>query len=144
MSKQPNSYEPTGRYIEPANSINWWKWIIGFDGRINRSGLWVRFLLSWISWLVGIVLLRALTPEPSTDTFNFLVGLVFGLHFLVGTPMFICGLVRRFHDRGKSGWSVLLLLIPIWNLGVLFALFFLEGDLTSNEFGKPPAGLRVG
>ena len=139
MSKQPNSYEPTGRYVEPANSINWWKWIIGFDGRINRSGLIVRVLIFLMSSFVS----RTLRENFDGELIMY-IAWVFSLGFVFGIPMCICGLVRRFHDRGKSGWRVLLLLIPIWGLVVAFELYFFQGDLTDNEFGTPPVGLRVG
>jgi uncharacterized membrane protein YhaH (DUF805 family) len=63
---------------------------------------------------------------------------------VLGIPMYLCGVVRRFHDRGKSGWSVLLLLIPFLNLIFAFELYFLPGDPASNEFGADPVGLRIG
>jgi uncharacterized membrane protein YhaH (DUF805 family) len=62
----------------------------------------------------------------------------------IGIPMCIGGLVRRFHDRNKSGWRVLLVMIPFLNLLFAFELFFLPGDRISNEFGAPPVGLRIG
>lgn len=54
--------------------------------------------------------------------------------------------VRRFHDQDKSGWFVLLALIPF--LGGLVVLVFmcLEGTRGPNRFGpdpKNPAGAEV-
>ena len=54
--------------------------------------------------------------------------------------------VRRFHDQDKSGWFVLLALIPF--LGGLIVLVFmcLEGTKGANRFGpdpKDPAGTEV-
>lgn len=46
--------------------------------------------------------------------------------------------VRRFHDQDKSGWFVLLGLIPL--VGGLITLVFmcLEGTRGSNKFGPDP------
>ena len=46
--------------------------------------------------------------------------------------------VKRWHDRNKSGWWVLITLIPI--IGSLWALIengFLAGDDSQNDFGAP-------
>ena len=136
MSKQPNSYEP----VEPVNSINWWKWFIGFDGRINRSGLIVRVLIYPVLAFVS----ARISENFDGELILFISWLFLLLAHVLGIPACICGLVRRFHDKGESGWRALLLLIPIWNLVVLFELFFRQGELISNEFGTPSVGLRVG
>ncbi len=128
----PNSYKS----VEPVNSIHWWEWIIGFDGRINRIGMIERaFILGFLE--IATIGLWAI-HDGGSMTFIVLLALVASL--VLAIPMYYCGAVRRFHDRGKSGWSVLLLMIPIWNLVVTFELFFLPGDQTSNEFGAPPVG----
>jgi uncharacterized membrane protein YhaH (DUF805 family) len=144
MSKLPNSYEP----VEPVNSINWWKWFIGFDGRINRSGLIVRVLifpmLSFVSTRIEMLRIFWAFDGEAKTLILFISWLFILLALVLGIPACICGLVRRFHDKGESGWRALLLLIPIWNLVVLCELFFRQGELISNEFGTPPLGLRVG
>ena len=46
--------------------------------------------------------------------------------------------VKRWHDRNKSGWWVLIGFIPL--IGPIWALIengFLAGDETENRFGKP-------
>lgn len=131
----PSSYDS----VEQVNSINWWKWIIGFDGRINRSGLIVRVLILW-----GSILGPSAMMQSDSEFMASIGVLAFLAALVLGFPMYMCGLVRRFHDRGKSGWSLLGLLIPFLNLVFGFELYFLSGDPTSNEFGAPPVGLRIG
>ena len=137
----PSSYESG----EPVKSINWWKWLIGFDGRINRSGLWVRTVIYWIA-VVGVNVISAATEDFTTG--GLLMILISSLATIAAVvlsiPMLFCGVVRRFHDRGKSGWSVLLFLIPFWGIVVSFQLYFLSGDPGSNKFGAEPEGLRIG
>ena len=48
--------------------------------------------------------------------------------------------IKRWHDRGKSGWWVLVTLIPF--VGWLWALIengLLRGDAGANRFGDVPA-----
>ncbi|MGH7047191.1 MAG: DUF805 domain-containing protein [Stellaceae bacterium] len=48
--------------------------------------------------------------------------------------------VRRCHDRDRSGWFVLIWLIPIVHLWVLLELGFLPGTTGDNQFGPEPVG----
>jgi Protein of unknown function (DUF805) len=47
--------------------------------------------------------------------------------------------VKRWHDRGKSGWMVLINLIPLigW-VWTLVELGLLEGTLGPNQYGEDP------
>lgn len=86
---------------------------------------------------------------------GFTIGFVFGLvdkvekAFVIINSydiLFICAAtipslavtVRRLHDTGRSGWSLLLLLIPI--VGAITILVFLCADSqpSKNEFGNNP------
>jgi uncharacterized membrane protein YhaH (DUF805 family) len=47
--------------------------------------------------------------------------------------------IKQWHDRGKSGWWVLIGLIPF--IGAIWALIetgFLEGDPGDNQYGPNP------
>jgi uncharacterized membrane protein YhaH (DUF805 family) len=47
--------------------------------------------------------------------------------------------VKRFHDRNKSGWWVLISLVPvIGGLWYLIECGFLEGTKGPNQFGPDP------
>ena len=48
-------------------------------------------------------------------------------------------IVKRFHDRGKSGWWALILLIPIVGLiWMIIDLGVMEGDEGPNKYGPNP------
>jgi uncharacterized membrane protein YhaH (DUF805 family) len=65
---------------------------------------------------------------------------VLGLFFLASIIPGLAVQVRRFHDQDKSGWMVLLGLIP--SVGGLIILFFmlLEGTPGENYYGPDPKG----
>jgi uncharacterized membrane protein YhaH (DUF805 family) len=51
--------------------------------------------------------------------------------------------IKRFHDRNKSGWWVLISLIPV--VGVLWIFIecgCLRGTVGENRYGPDPLGLR--
>ena len=75
---------------------------------------------------------------------NVVTGFVHGLIELVAflalvVPALAVG-ARRMHDTGKSGWILLLALIPI--VGGLVLLFFAAqpGEPQDNAYGPAPAG----
>ena len=86
---------------------------------------------------------------------NFLIGLVFGLlgfiteaatyiSSIISLALFLPGLavsVRRLHDTGKSGWYLLIALIPIIGGLYLIYLMFKEGDQGQNQYGSDPKGI---
>ena len=51
---------------------------------------------------------------------------------------------KRWHDRNRSGWTVLIFLIPI--VGQIWTLVecgFLKGNQNDNRFGPSPLGVDV-
>lgn len=110
--------------------FNWYvkclKQYTDFNGRARRSELWY-FVL-----------------------FNFVAGLVLGLvAWLLGTNLLsniyslavfipsIAVWVRRMHDIGKSGWWVLLCLVPLVNLYLIY-LGCLDSQPGANQWGNNP------
>ena len=58
------------------------------------------------------------------------------IHFLPGLALAI----RRLHDVGKSGWFLLIALVPIIGAVWLFILICSEGDRAENTYGPDPKG----
>ena len=51
---------------------------------------------------------------------------------------FLCVTVRRLHDTGRSGWWILLYLVPFIGWLVLLYFMVLEGDEGSHLYGPSP------
>lgn len=97
-----------------------------FEGRATRAEFWWFFL------------------------FNFLVGIVFSLFGTKVGPVLssIWGLaillpqlglsIRRLHDINRSGWWILLGLIPLVGTIVLIIWWAKEGDSAENQYGPVP------
>ncbi len=93
-----------------------------FDGRARRAEYWYFCLFNF---LAGVI--TSFIWEP----LNWIYSLV------VLIPGIALG-VRRLHDIGKSGWCLLLFLIPIVNIILIFAWLCKEGDHNTNEYGANP------
>ena len=112
---------PTG-YARPSVSFgaaigSAFKQYVGFTGRARRSEYW------WFALL------------------NVIVGIIPIVNIFWGLATFLPGLaltVRRLHDTGKSGWFVLLNLIPL--VGSIIVLVWLCQDSTrsANKYGPSP------
>jgi uncharacterized membrane protein YhaH (DUF805 family) len=65
-----------------------------------------------------------------------------GLLYLIGSLVLIVPLlsveVRRLHDTGRSGWWILIGLIPCIGLIVLIVWCVQEGDAHVNAYGDVP------
>ena len=107
------------------------KWL-NFSGRIRRMGWWIAGIaVSIVSSVVENILDR-----DDANILVLLVSLALGIIFwLVGLSLS----VRRWHDLNKSGWWLLVNIIPI--LGWIYSLImlgFMPGDRGHNNYGPPP------
>ncbi|HZB36976.1 MAG TPA: DUF805 domain-containing protein [Beijerinckiaceae bacterium] len=116
--------------------MDWNHLYTNFDGRISRQPFWIGTLVLWaasiaLSILAGIIV-------GSASTAMMLIQLVIGLAFLVPS---LAVAVKRFHDRDKSGWWVLIIFIPLIGfIWYLLELGFLPGTPGPNRFGPDPLG----
>jgi uncharacterized membrane protein YhaH (DUF805 family) len=69
------------------------------------------------------------------------------LLFLVGIilcAVYLSNIMRRFHDRGKSGWWTLIIFVPfIGFLWMIVECGFLKGTTGPNQYGPDPLATDV-
>ena len=116
-----------------------------FSGRSRRKEYWM-FILGYVIALGALTAIGGVLGAFSGGADG--PGVV-GLFFIGLIVIFVLGLfipslavqVRRFHDQDKSGWFVLLGLVPY--VGGLIVLVFmcLEGTNGPNRFGDDPKGV---
>lgn len=90
---------------------------------MGRADYWYSYFdMSLISCLnVVILILLAYILQNSVVLFATLSMILYIISFLFGLS-FICPTIQRIHDTGRSGWMILLGLIPIVNLWILCLL----------------------
>lgn len=118
-----------------------------FSGRSRRKEYWMFILGVIIVYIVVALLTGGLTasatnPETVSGLFSIPI-VVLALALIIPS---LAVQVRRFHDQDKSGWFVLLGLIPFVGGLVVLVFMCLEGTRGPNRFGpdpKDPAGADV-
>jgi uncharacterized membrane protein YhaH (DUF805 family) len=97
-----------------------------YSGRSNRSEYWY-FVLANLVVSAGFSMFSRMIGNDS----NFLGSLYSLVVLLPGIAVSI----RRLHDIGKSGWMMLVSLIPFAGPIWLIILMATKGDLKKNEYG---------
>jgi uncharacterized membrane protein YhaH (DUF805 family) len=114
-----------------VENIDWGHLLFAFDGRINRAKFWVAVAVTWVAAFVVIGIVAAMN-----SSFGYLIGGVFYIGLIwVGLAISI----KRWHDRDKSGWWILISFIPL--IGPIWALVetgFLPGTEGPNQYGPDP------
>ena len=106
------------------------------NGRASRSEYWWFVLFNFIVNIVTFVIDLTLGTMITYDMGY--VGLIAFLALLLPT---VSVSVRRLHDIGKSGWWILLAIIPIVNfIGIFVIIVFtiMEGEEQPNQYGNVP------
>ena len=115
-----------------------------FAGRSRRREYWM-FVLFYLLVIMALNAVFGTNEVVRTPTgFGYgsrlvggggLVGSLFGLASLIPA---LAVSVRRLHDQDRSGWLLLLGLIPLFGSFALLVLMCLDGTRGSNRFGSDP------
>ena len=103
-----------------------------FKDRASRSEYWWFALFCWGAAIVLSFLDSLVFGNPSDYG---LFSTLWGLAILI--PSIGVG-VRRLHDLDKSGWWLLISLIPIIGFLILLFWFVQQGTSADNRFGPDP------
>lgn len=115
-----------------------------WNGRVGRGTWWLgQFLQLGLLLIVGLVIAMTMPTDdqPIPTLYVYVMGAIGCAAILAGFWAQICVTVKRFHDRGKSGWwwwiGFIPLLGPTW---VLIECGLLSGDASGNDYGPPTGG----
>lgn len=103
-----------------------------FEGRSRRKEYWIFVLISSLV-LIFLSLIDEMTGWKVWD--EGVLSLIYSLAVLVPS---LAVLVRRLHDTDRSGWWVLIALIPLIGAITLLVFTVIEGSKGENRFGPDP------
>ncbi|KZE82677.1 DUF805 domain-containing protein [Paenibacillus polymyxa] len=108
--------------------LNGLKNYVGFQGRARRTEYWMFVLFSVIaSFIIGLIDgLLGLTP---------ILTYIYSLAVLLPS---LAVMARRLHDTGRSGWWILIGLIPLVGTIILIVFFCQDSQPSDNKYGKNP------
>ena len=101
-----------------------------YDGRITRKPFWIGNLI------LAVINVMVMGLATSNSAVTNLIAIIISLALIYPS---ICVAIKRFHDRGKSGWWVCIAFIPI--LGLIWYIVeagFLRGTVGPNAYGEDP------
>jgi uncharacterized membrane protein YhaH (DUF805 family) len=105
-----------------------WPLFASFQGRLSRSGFWCCAVALGALFVVLFVFIEHAFGHAAT--------------LVLYPPLLWFGsalAVKRLHDRGHSGWRLLLLLIPILGpLWIGISLALRSGTRGDNQYGPDP------
>ena len=105
-----------------------------FNGRARRTEYWIYYIINSI--IGGLLFFLDYLLGTTIDSLGLGV-----LYLVYALFVFIPGVavaVRRLHDVGKSGWMLLIALIPLIGAIWLLVLFLTDSNPGKNKYGPNP------
>jgi uncharacterized membrane protein YhaH (DUF805 family) len=102
-----------------------------FRGRARRSEYWWFYLFLTLGYVAG----RAVDYAVGNE-FPVVATLVLAVQFLP----YLSVSVRRLHDTGRSGWSLLISFIPLFGFIWLLVVMCKDSERRDNQYGPSPKG----
>lgn len=100
-----------------------------FEGRARRAEFW------WF-WLANVIVVVVLaTLAGAVSSIFWLLYVLYGVAMIVPS---IAVAIRRLHDTGKSGWLLLLGLVPFVGGIILLVFYLIDSTPGTNEYGLSP------
>ena len=118
--------------------MNWYLEVLKkyaqFSGRARRKEYWFFALFSTLISLLLIMIDSATGTLRVASGF----GLLSGLYSLAVLIPSLAVAVRRLHDTNRSGWWLLISIIPLIGAIVLIVFLASDSDPETNEYGPNP------
>lgn len=128
------------------NLSNWKTMLFSAQGRIRRRDYWLWSICMGIAFAIIINILMAILgvgkSMAETGTLPAIFWIVYLIMLIPAAWIGICLQIKRWHDRDKSGWWILIGLIPI--IGGIWAFVeagCLDGTQGPNKYGPSPKGI---
>jgi len=99
-----------------------------FSGRARRKEFWM-FLLFNIIIAIVLGIIEGIIGSPG------IIGMLYSLAVLIPS---IAVSVRRLHDTDRTGWWVLIGLVPFIGFIVLLIFMVFDGTPGENQYGPSP------
>jgi uncharacterized membrane protein YhaH (DUF805 family) len=127
--------------------MNWYLQVFrkyaDFSGRARRKEYWMFALFNLFACIIAVVLDLAFGTNFKFLSQPLPYGYIYVLYCLVILLPSLAVSVRRLHDTGRSGWMLLISLIPIVGGIWLFVLLVLDSQQGANEYGLNPKEITV-
>jgi uncharacterized membrane protein YhaH (DUF805 family) len=118
---------------------------VNFSGRSRRSAYWFWFLFVIILQIITYTLDGVINPDSvatavggGSASISVAAGPVTFIAMLAVLLPGIAVSIRRLHDTDRSGWWLLIVLVPLVGAILLIVWYCTEGTRGPNRFGADP------
>ncbi len=112
-----------------------------FRGRASRKEYWMFVLVNAIIWGVLAVISAIIFGASSRGhTIGFPLAHIYGLAVLIPS---LAVSWRRLHDRNRSGWWILIGLIPVVGAIILLVFYIQDSQPGENRYGPNLKGVTA-
>lgn len=109
---------------------------VDFQGRARRSEYWFWVLFVIIGYVIAVSIDLMVFGPVSSDGLTF--GVITSLFWLAILLPNLAVTIRRLHDSGKSGWWILISLVPLVGGIVLLIFTLMPSEAGANKYGPNP------
>lgn len=125
---------------------NWKTALFSAQGRMRRRDWWLWSIIIAIASQIVLQIVMAATGSMAAIMQNGQFPLPLIIAYIIILPINlwigVCLTAKRWHDRDKSAWMYLIILIPIVGpIWMLVECGFLDGTQGSNKYGPSPKGI---
>ncbi len=112
------------------------------DGRMGRLQYFVAVVvINFVFGVAGAAFMGLFSALG--DSSGAVIGLVFySVFLLAGSVLSIMQGIKRLHDMEKSGWMLLLGIVPLANIYLAIIMLFKKGTDGANKYGEDPAPVQ--
>ncbi len=104
---------------------------VDFNGRAARAEFWY-FMLFYVIIAILLSLVDSFLFSSGADKSSSLLSSIFSLALFLPS---LAVSIRRLHDIGKTGWWVLISLVPLIGFIVLLIFYVKDSQPGTNEYG---------
>ncbi len=114
-----------------------------FKTRSSRAEFWYFYLFTVIVGMVGIQVDQYLSLElirfelSRSPNNEFILGHFYTFTYFLFLIPSLSLYVRRLHDTDRSGWWLMIMLIPFIGFVTITMFWLLKGNDKSNKYGDP-------
>jgi uncharacterized membrane protein YhaH (DUF805 family) len=114
-----------------------------FKTRSSRAEFWYFYLFTVIVGMIGIQLDQYLSLElirfelSRSPNNEFILGHFYTFTYFLFLVPSLSLYVRRLHDTDRSGWWLMIMLIPFIGFVTITMFWLLKGNDKSNKYGDP-------
>lgn len=134
----PTTPVSANTFASGQNPVGWKEVMFSFQGRIGRKTFWLSILaITVVAW-VAIAIIMGIGANMETGEISPLALILLVLLYIPMIWISLALQAKRWHDRDKSAWWILLNLVPIINIWAFIETGFLKGTEGPNQFGPDP------